>query len=225
MWRAARVVAVVPRATRLGPPVGFETRIVLAHTELYVATRTHRDEIVAADAWSLPSQAPAAPFESVPVGGAAAPSWYPPTAAAPASSYSPAGQDVAPGYAPQSISEAYGIQAYAGFGVRFFANLIDGLIMIPLCVTVIGAVLYFPLMWWKKGATVGQKALGLKVVRAADGGPIEGKQALARFVVFLLEFVGLLILVGGLGFLWAAFDERKQTWHDKAAGTVVVYSS
>jgi uncharacterized RDD family membrane protein YckC len=25
-----------------------------------------------------------------------------------------------------------------------------------------------------------------------------------------------------LGFLWIAFDRRKQGWHDKIAGTVVV---
>jgi uncharacterized RDD family membrane protein YckC len=25
-----------------------------------------------------------------------------------------------------------------------------------------------------------------------------------------------------LGFLWAAFDRRKQGWHDKIAGTVVI---
>ena len=26
-----------------------------------------------------------------------------------------------------------------------------------------------------------------------------------------------------LGFLWIAFDKRKQGWHDKLAGTVVTY--
>jgi uncharacterized RDD family membrane protein YckC len=26
----------------------------------------------------------------------------------------------------------------------------------------------------------------------------------------------------GLGFLWIAFDDRKQGWHDKIAGTVVI---
>jgi len=25
-----------------------------------------------------------------------------------------------------------------------------------------------------------------------------------------------------LGFLWAVFDRRKQGWHDKIAGTVVI---
>ncbi|MGR3985112.1 MAG: RDD family protein, partial [Gammaproteobacteria bacterium] len=26
----------------------------------------------------------------------------------------------------------------------------------------------------------------------------------------------------GLGLLWVAFDKRKQGWHDKLAGTVVI---
>jgi len=28
----------------------------------------------------------------------------------------------------------------------------------------------------------------------------------------------------GLGLLWVAFDKRKQGWHDKLAGTVVIRS-
>jgi uncharacterized RDD family membrane protein YckC len=32
----------------------------------------------------------------------------------------------------------------------------------------------------------------------------------------------LSLIVVGLGFLWVAFDDEKQSWHDKIAGTVVV---
>jgi len=32
----------------------------------------------------------------------------------------------------------------------------------------------------------------------------------------------LSLLVCGLGFIWVAFDQEKQSWHDKIAGTVVV---
>ena len=31
--------------------------------------------------------------------------------------------------------------------------------------------------------------------------------------------------LGLLGFVWAAFDPRKQALHDKAAGTVVIHTS
>jgi hypothetical protein len=34
-------------------------------------------------------------------------------------------------------------------------------------------------------------------------------------------YLGCLIPLG-LGFIWVAFDRRKQGWHDKAANTVVI---
>jgi uncharacterized RDD family membrane protein YckC len=30
------------------------------------------------------------------------------------------------------------------------------------------------------------------------------------------------LAVAGLGFIWIVFDDAKQAWHDKIAGTVVV---
>jgi uncharacterized RDD family membrane protein YckC len=30
------------------------------------------------------------------------------------------------------------------------------------------------------------------------------------------------LAIAGLGFIWIAFDDQKQSWHDKFAGTVVV---
>jgi uncharacterized RDD family membrane protein YckC len=40
----------------------------------------------------------------------------------------------------------------------------------------------------------------------------------------LLRYVGLIIsiVIFFLGVIWAGFDRRKQGWHDKMAGTVVV---
>lgn len=37
---------------------------------------------------------------------------------------------------------------------------------------------------------------------------------------YLAYYVSLIPF--GLGFIWVAFDGRKQGWHDKLAGTVVV---
>ena len=34
----------------------------------------------------------------------------------------------------------------------------------------------------------------------------------------------LSLAVAGLGFIWVAFDQEKQSWHDKIAGTIVVQS-
>jgi uncharacterized RDD family membrane protein YckC len=32
----------------------------------------------------------------------------------------------------------------------------------------------------------------------------------------------LSLVVFGLGFIWVAFDDAKQSWHDKVAGTTIV---
>ncbi len=71
--------------------------------------------------------------------------------------------------------------------------------------------------WVSSGATPGKMALGLKVVRSDTGGPLTIGQAIGRFFGYIVSW-----LIFGLGFLWVAFDGRKQGWHDKLASTVVV---
>jgi uncharacterized RDD family membrane protein YckC len=106
---------------------------------------------------------------------------------------------------------------YAGFWIRVVAYIIDWVIMLFLSVTVIGPLIYMPIMWTWKGATVGQMALGLKVVRAADGGPIDVGTSIIRFIGLLIAFMVIFI-----GVIWVAFDSKKQGWADKIAGTVVI---
>jgi uncharacterized RDD family membrane protein YckC len=122
---------------------------------------------------------------------------------------------------------------FAGFWIRFAALFFDFLIMaagsILLAITIVGLlliipwwILYMPYMWWKRGATFGQRALGLRVVRALDGGPIDGTTTFIRAIVFYAE--DLLSPIGLIGFIWAAFEPRKRAWHDMAAGTVVIHA-
>ena len=48
--------------------------------------------------------------------------------------------------------------------------------------------------------------------------PEEGQRtAIARALGCLLS-----LAIGGLGFLWIVFDDDRQAWHDKIAGTAVV---
>lgn len=68
------------------------------------------------------------------------------------------------------------------------------------------------------GATPGKKILGIKLVRA-DGAPITFGTVLVRILMALIS--GLCL---SLGYIWAAFDPKHQTWHDKAANTYVVHS-
>lgn len=66
------------------------------------------------------------------------------------------------------------------------------------------------------GQTPGKMIMGIKVIRST------GEEMTPGFA--FLRWVGYLVsqLVFYLGFLWVAFDRKKQGWHDKIAGTVVI---
>jgi uncharacterized RDD family membrane protein YckC len=94
------------------------------------------------------------------------------------------------------------------------------------------ALVYFWVQHAAWGATVGKRALGMRVVRATDHSGIGVAAAGIRTVTFLIgPAVFLLLLtpfnVAG-GVLWAAdcglsvLDSQAQSLHDKLAGTVVV---
>ncbi len=71
-------------------------------------------------------------------------------------------------------------------------------------------------MWAMKGTTIGGIICGLKVVRLDD--------RKVDWIVAVVRGLGgfLSLAVAGLGFLWVAFDDQKQSWHDKIAGTTIV---
>jgi uncharacterized RDD family membrane protein YckC len=79
------------------------------------------------------------------------------------------------------------------------------------------SIAYFVGLWTWRQQTLGMMVLGLRVVRDADGRPPGLARSLLRYVGYWLSWVALFI-----GFIWVAFDSRKQGWHDKIAGTVVV---
>lgn len=78
-------------------------------------------------------------------------------------------------------------------------------------------ILYYVGFLIKKGATPGKMALGLVVVKE-DQSKLSFGSAILRETIG--KFVSALVL--GLGYLWVIWDERKQGWHDKIAGTIVV---
>ena len=71
--------------------------------------------------------------------------------------------------------------------------------------------------WIKFQATPGKMLIASKIVDARTGNPPTKGQYVGRYLAY---FISLLPL--GLGFFWVAFDKRKQGWHDKLAGTVVI---
>ena len=75
---------------------------------------------------------------------------------------------------------------------------------------------YFTISWRRGGQTIGMRAWRLRIVRT-DGQPLHARQALVRFCVGLIS-----LSAAGIGFWWALFDAQSRTWHDLAAGTVMV---
>jgi len=133
--------------------------------------------------------------------------------------------------------------APAGFWRRFAASFIDGIVVSlagGLLSIVFGyrgghgaqvwfsggnglglvvAAGYFTFFHGRTGQTPGNAALGIRVVDSRDrlGRPLGYGRAFVRWVVSIPSGVVFL-----LGYLWMLWDPRKQTWHDKAAGSLPV---
>ncbi|EDI1751953.1 RDD family protein [Salmonella enterica] len=134
---------------------------------------------------------------------------------------------------------------YAGFWLRTGACLVDSLffslILLPVTITFYGTdyllsdglfrgpvdiainwivpAILTVILWRGFQATPGKMALRLRVLDAESGCPASTGQYIGRYLGYFVS-----IIPAGLGLLWVAFDRRKQGWHDKLAGTVVVRS-
>lgn len=136
---------------------------------------------------------------------------------------------------------------YAGFWARFLALLLDAILLgivtaalAPVwgpqftfsgtgaagamqvnaqanAISTLLGLVYFAGMWAWRGQTIGMMPFNMQVVGVADGKKIDVFRGLLRYVGFIISIIPLF-----LGLIWAAFDSRKQGWHDKIAGTVVI---
>ncbi|MSP21542.1 MAG: RDD family protein [Dehalococcoidia bacterium] len=71
-------------------------------------------------------------------------------------------------------------------------------------------------LWNSLGWSPGKRVFGLRVVTLEGRAPGAGR-GFARTAGTLLS-----LTVFFVGYLWAAWDRRSQTWHDRIAGTYVV---
>ncbi|HEX6350095.1 MAG TPA: RDD family protein [Candidatus Dormibacteraeota bacterium] len=157
---------------------------------------------------------------------------------------------IAANYPHVKQTAAYSTTFYAGFWIRFVAIFIDGLIYgiptgivlvlilvaaaggrvptsdqanslsLPLdLISVVVGAAYF-CYFWSTGATPGMRLFRQRVLDADTSQPIGVGRALLRYVGYLVSLGCCYV-----GLIWAAFDGRKQGWHDKLARTVVVYAS
>lgn len=130
---------------------------------------------------------------------------------------------------------------YAGFWRRFLASLVDGVILgfvrigvslslgtinissedtVNIVDSIISFVigLVYTILFWINydGATPGKKLLAIKIV-TIDQKPLNLGISIIRYFSYLVSLIPLL-----LGYIWVAWDKKKQGWHDKIAGTYVV---
>lgn len=127
-----------------------------------------------------------------------------------------------PGFPPPVISAV--TMPRAGFWIRFGAMWIDLFLLGVLATFMAGhgdlalfaIPAYTALLWKLKGTTVGGIVCNLKVVRL-DGRELDWTAVIVRSLACFLSLAAL-----GLGFIWVAIDDDRQSWHDKIAGTTVV---
>lgn len=132
---------------------------------------------------------------------------------------------------------------YVGFWLRAGASAIDTVLLLIILLPILHAI-YGPaywasdaliqgpadfvfswilpavaviLFWMARQATPGKMAIGARIVDATSGQAASTGQLVTRYLGYYVSTIALCI-----GFVWIAFDHRKQGWHDKLAKTVVV---
>jgi uncharacterized RDD family membrane protein YckC len=135
---------------------------------------------------------------------------------------------------------------YVGFWLRVVAALIDTVLLLIVCLPLVSLVygedywtspemlqgpadflinwvlpaIAVVLFWIYRQATPGKMAVGARIVDARTGGKPSSGQLVGRYLAYYLSILPLM-----LGIFWVGWDRRKQGFHDKLAGTVVVRAS
>jgi len=131
---------------------------------------------------------------------------------------------------------------YVGFWSRFWAAMMDMVILMmiiyPIFYLIYGSAflerasdfslvnnlinyllpfIAVIILWRSRGATPGKMLIKATIVDAESLGEPSTKQLIVRYFAYIVSAVPLF-----LGYFWAGWDKKKQTWHDKLAHTVVV---
>ena len=134
-------------------------------------------------------------------------------------------------------------QEYAGFWIRTGAAIIDSILVLIIAGPILTAIygtdywvsefvvqgfwdVFFNyilppiaalIFWIYKSATPGKMATKLTIVDSKTGGTPTTGQFIVRYLGYYVSMFPLF-----LGIIWVGIDKRKQGWHDKLAGTVVI---
>jgi uncharacterized RDD family membrane protein YckC len=97
------------------------------------------------------------------------------------------------------------------------AAVFSGIFILFYLIAIAVSIGYWVYFWGTTGSTFGMRVLHLRVVDATTGGPIGIPRALVRWLMTIVNSWACYI-----GWIWVAFDPRKQGWHDKVANSVVL---
>jgi uncharacterized RDD family membrane protein YckC len=133
---------------------------------------------------------------------------------------------------PKTGGYVYDTDELAGVGERLIAIFVDGIILgivggllfgqfqdgpaSGIVTFLVGVTYQWYFLTQQNGQTLGKRMMGIRVVKVNDR-PLETADVIVRYVGYYINS-----FVFGIGWLWALFDNRKQGWHDKLAGTLVV---
>ncbi|MDX9913801.1 MAG: RDD family protein [Candidatus Moranbacteria bacterium] len=147
---------------------------------------------------------------------------------------------------PMAVASGMPQVKYAGFWIRWVAVFIDGIVVsviaipimivfyflsggtfsgkdsdMPVGFNFLGYIIswsYYIFMTDKYQATLGKKAMGIIVVA-------EDLNKLPLGKIILRETIGKIVsgIIFGIGYLMAAFTNKKRALHDIISGTVVIY--
>lgn len=98
------------------------------------------------------------------------------------------------------------VEAFSTSGNAFFFTL-------QYILPFIGTVFF----WCRWQATPGKMLLNLAVVDAKTGEDLSVWKAIGRYLGYIPAY-----LIFFLGIIWIGIDQKKQGWHDKLAGTIVI---
>jgi uncharacterized RDD family membrane protein YckC len=132
---------------------------------------------------------------------------------------------------------------YMGFWMRVVASILDniwlGVLIVVLSLVMVSAFsldeesleyymaggslnIVLPALlviglWVKFGSTPGKMLFKAKIVDAETHEPVSSGRLVLRYLGYIVSILPLM-----LGILWVGWDKRKQGFHDKIAGTVVI---
>ena len=115
------------------------------------------------------------------------------------------------------LSLFLGDQWLAGWDETTSTRTVITVLLYSIGINLVVSIFYNISFWILSGQTPGKRILGVRIMRT-DGGRLKMSNAIWRQLGYYISSILY------LGFIWILFDNKRQGFHDKLAGTIVTYS-